>query len=118
MIKKCNILSQKEIDTNLVQKLCGILDVNSFELRVPSKFSTNSLSKSIRGLYLKPSLISHECIGNVMISTDDDYTMTIRAKKTISKNEPLFSNYGDFLKVILISFKFYEDWTGRPKVNI
>ncbi|XP_051162297.1 SET domain-containing protein SmydA-8-like [Leptopilina boulardi] len=73
----------------LVQKICGILDVNSFELRSPGGMGESPL----RGLYLKTSLIAHECRGNTHITVDDKFQLTVFASLPIQKGEIIYFNY-------------------------
>lgn len=49
----------------LMQKLCGILDVNAFELRSPGALDGFLL----RGLYIEVTLMAHDCRGNTHVTS-------------------------------------------------
>lgn len=102
VLKDLNQLNQEDLSNDLVQKLCGILDVNSFEVR-PKGAEGNLMDSQccLRGLYLKASLLTHDCIGNTLVSVDDDFVMTVHASKPISSGEIIFFNYSNCLKVLL-----------------
>jgi hypothetical protein len=44
-------------DEDLIHKACGILEVNTFEVRFPSGFA-------VQGLYAKTAIMSHSCVPN------------------------------------------------------
>ncbi|XP_029172034.1 SET domain-containing protein SmydA-8-like isoform X1 [Nylanderia fulva] len=73
----------------LIQKLCGILDVNAFELRSPSVLE----GLFLRGLYLEAMLMAHDCRGNTYLTVDDNYQLTIYASVPIKQDEPILFNY-------------------------
>lgn len=79
----------------LVQKICGILDVNSFELRSPGGIGESPL----RGLYIKTALIAHECRGNTHITVDDKFQLTVFASLPIQQGETICFNYTSSLLV-------------------
>lgn len=81
--------------TELMQKLCGILDVNAFELRSPSALD----GLLLRGLYIEASLMAHDCRGNTHLSVDDNFQSTIYASVTIKEDEPILFNYTSSLLV-------------------
>ncbi|KAG8034570.1 hypothetical protein G9C98_007646 [Cotesia typhae] len=57
-----------------LQRLCGIIDVNSFELRSPG-----TLDSALRGLYAEAALMAHDCRGNTHLTVDDDFQLTVYA---------------------------------------
>ncbi|XP_055840243.1 SET domain-containing protein SmydA-8 [Episyrphus balteatus] len=72
----------KNIDEELIQHICGAIDVNSFEIRAPD-------NGSMRAIYLKASLLAHQCVANTCISIDDSYQMKIYANCEIEKGDML-----------------------------
>lgn len=92
---------KSEDDHSLVQKICGILDVNSFELRGPNPAVMTHAARQgerLRGVYLEAALMSHDCIGNTHLSVDDDYVMTIHASVPIKAGDPILFNYASTLE--------------------
>ncbi|GAB1863097.1 MSTAA protein [Camponotus japonicus] len=73
----------------LIQKLCGILDINTFELRSPSILD----GLLLRGLYIEASLMSHDCRGNTHLTMDDNFQLTVYASVPIKQDEPILFNY-------------------------
>ncbi|KRT80077.1 SET domain-containing protein, partial [Oryctes borbonicus] len=92
-------LTEDDLEQEIVQKICGILDINTFEVRPPES-DGNLLDPGdcLRGLYLRASLLSHDCVGNTQLSIDDDFNMTVHASRAISVGETIFFNYGNCLK--------------------
>lgn len=84
------LLSSSE-DDDLVQKICGILDVNSFEVRGP--VSKSGESERLRGVYLRAALMAHDCLANTHLAVDDAFQMTIHASVPISRGQPIYFNY-------------------------
>lgn len=88
-----------------MQRICGVLDVNSFELRGPNPaVMTHSArhGERLRGVYLEAALMAHDCIGNTHLSVDDDYVMTIHASVPIKAGDPILYNYASTLEVRFI----------------
>ncbi|CAD6216292.1 GSCOCG00004443001-RA-CDS [Cotesia congregata] len=79
-----------------LQRLCGIIDVNSFELRSPG-----SLDSALRGLYAEAALMAHDCRGNTHLTVDDDFQLTVYASQSINEGEPILFNYTSSLLVKL-----------------
>ncbi|XP_070171716.1 SET domain-containing protein SmydA-8 isoform X1 [Polyergus mexicanus] len=73
----------------LMQKLCGILDVNAFELRSPGILDNLLL----RGLYIEATLMAHDCRGNTHLTVDDNFQLTVYASIPIKQDEPILFNY-------------------------
>ncbi|KDR18205.1 Protein msta, isoform A, partial [Zootermopsis nevadensis] len=78
-------------DTDCVQRICAILDVNSFELRGPPTKSGER--ERLRGVYLKAALMAHDCVANTHLAVDDDFQMTVHASITIPQGHPIYFNY-------------------------
>ncbi|KAG7208616.1 hypothetical protein KM043_014823 [Ampulex compressa] len=75
--------------SEIMQHLCGILDVNTFELRSPGGFSKLPL----RGLYIEASIMAHDCIRNTHLTLDDSFQLTIYASRPIKEGDPILFNY-------------------------
>ncbi|KAI4456266.1 set and mynd domain containing arthropod-specific member 4 isoform a [Holotrichia oblita] len=99
-LKSLNLLTDEDLEQNIIQRICGILDVNSFEVRIPQERSGNFTQpeECLRGVYVQASLMSHDCIGNTQLSVDNDFVMTVHASKPIPNGEMIFFNYGNCLK--------------------
>lgn len=110
----------KELDVkeacekDLIQKICGILDVNSFEVR-PPEFTEVSVNPDefLRGVYLEAALMTHDCIGNTHLAVDDTFKLCVHASRDIKKGETIFFNYSNALMVpnqkMSILFAFYSN---------
>lgn len=95
------VLKQLEIEeTDLVQTICGILDVNSFEVRPPefTEISANT-EEFLRGVYLEAALMTHDCVGNTHLAVDDAFQLSVHACRDIKKGETIFFNYSNALMV-------------------
>ncbi|CAH2044001.1 unnamed protein product, partial [Iphiclides podalirius] len=84
-------------DTNIVQKICAAIDVNSFEVRGPV-VPAIGCSELLRGVYLKAALMAHDCVGNTHMAIDDNNVLVCHASTDIKKGEPIFNRYTDPLK--------------------
>ncbi|XP_072395560.1 SET domain-containing protein SmydA-8-like [Diabrotica undecimpunctata] len=100
ILREMNVISEEDINTELTQKICGILDVNTFEVRPPnSSISTiNPERQCLRGLYIKAALMTHDCTANTLLSVDDDFTMTVKASVDIPKDGLIYFNYANVLQ--------------------
>lgn len=91
-------LLEGSIDTNLVQKICGIIDVNSFEVRGPL-IPGIGVAEVLRGVYLKAALLAHDCTANTHMSINDNNLLVCHASVDIKQGDPIYYNYTDPLKV-------------------
>ncbi|KAM3965853.1 SET domain-containing protein SmydA-8 [Aphomia sociella] len=82
---------------NLVQKVCAAIDVNSFDVRGP-QIPAIGCFEILRGVYLKASLLAHDCIANTHMSINDNNVLVCHASTEIKKGEPIYYNYTDPLK--------------------
>jgi hypothetical protein len=87
-------------DTELMQRICGILDVNSFEVRGPPSMSGER--ERLRGVYLRAALMAHDCVANTHLAVDDDFQMTVHASITIPQGQPIYFNYTCAMQVHII----------------
>lgn len=104
-------LVKSENDAELVQWLCGVLDVNSFELRTPASMgldagSINNGSPLLRGLFLEAALMAHACRGTAHIAVDDKFQMTVYAAVAIPAGETITFNYTSSLLVSFLRWRF------------
>lgn len=89
ILKKMELIKSDGADDEEIQRICGIVDVNSFELRSPGTLDDSPL----RGLYLKAALMAHDCRGNTHITVDDDFNLTVYASVSIDKGDAIVFNY-------------------------
>ncbi|KAI8439615.1 hypothetical protein MSG28_013340 [Choristoneura fumiferana] len=61
-------------DTDVVQKICAVIDVNSFDVRGPAAPSLGC--EPLRGVYMKTALLAHDCVANTHISINDNNLLT------------------------------------------
>ena len=80
-----------------MQKICGILDVNSFEIRCPDDEQISG--DQLRGIYKEAAFMSHDCIGNAHVSLNDFFEMTIHASVPIKSGQAIFFNYANPFEV-------------------
>jgi len=81
-------------EDELIQRICGILDVNSFEVRGPD-------GGILRAVFLRAALMAHSCVANVHVAVDDNRIMTVRAARRIEKGETLYYCYTSVLQVCI-----------------
>lgn len=97
MIRKLRMPAETEPPSaELMQKLCGILDVNAFELRSPGVLDG---LLPLRGLYIEATLMAHDCRGNTYLTVDDNFQLTVYASVPIKQDEPILFNYTSSLLV-------------------
>ncbi|KAL1464974.1 hypothetical protein WDU94_004572 [Cyamophila willieti] len=75
-------------DEDLIHKICGILEVNCFEVRSAEGFMG-------RGLFALTAIMSHNCVANTTHSVlpSDNYKIIVRTSIDIKKGQELFSSY-------------------------
>nr|CAD7605274.1 unnamed protein product [Timema genevievae] len=81
-----------EDDPEIVQRVCGVLDVNSFEVRAPG-LPSHAEHLRLRAVYLQAALMAHHCVANTHLAVDDNFLITIHASVPISQGQPIFFNY-------------------------
>nr|CAD7448917.1 unnamed protein product [Timema bartmani] len=81
-----------EDDLEIVQRVCGVLDVNSFEVRAPG-LPSQAEHLRLRAVYLQAALMAHHCVANTHLAVDDNFLITVHASVPISQGQPIFFNY-------------------------
>lgn len=105
MIKSLHLVPDDDPSVSeLLQLLCGILDVNCFELRSPGGLD----GLLLRGLYVEASLMAHDCRGNTHLTADDNFQLTVYASLPIKEGDEIYFNYTSSLLVCL--FAYYKDF--------
>ena len=77
----------EDISLEVIYRICGILDANSF--RVDKHGS--------RGLYLALSMVNHDCLPNARVVFNSEGRVSLLAKKTIKKGQPISITYCSLL---------------------
>lgn len=85
---------EDEYETEIIEKVLGILDTNAFEIRLPDS--------SILGVYQKASLLEHNCIPNTHRTFDADLNLVMRAAIPIKRGQHLTSCYTEPLSTTSI----------------
>lgn len=81
-----------KVTSELIQRICGFFDVNSFEIR-GNMDDAQQEESLIRGLYPKAALMAHNCVSNTLISVDGDANLRLYVTTPVKKGEMLFYNY-------------------------
>lgn len=102
---------REEINEEFLQRLCALIDVNSFEIRAPDR-------GSMRGVYVKGALLSHDCVANTCIAIDDKYCIKIYASRDIRAGEIITNCYTNILLVSRIrdNKNFKEEKFGNSVI--
>lgn len=93
LVKKKLLLSEEQ--EKLLQKICAVVNANSFEA-----IKNNSEDKiSIRALYPLAAIMNHSCLPNTFHYFDDsnDDSIIVAASKFIPKNSEIFTTYTSLL---------------------
>ncbi|XP_075980014.1 SET and MYND domain containing, arthropod-specific, member 3 [Anticarsia gemmatalis] len=89
-----------KFDKDLVQKVCGILEVNSVE--VPSRAGF-----SVRALYPRLAIAAHSCVPNIVHTImQNDYQVHVRAATPIKNGDTLHLCYTYSLSPTLVRRDF------------
>ncbi|XP_039275634.1 SET domain-containing protein SmydA-8-like isoform X4 [Nilaparvata lugens] len=86
LLKRCKLEGRFSDDE--VHFVCGILEVNSFEVRT-------TYGVAIRGLYPNLAILSHNCVPNTThsVNSNDNYRLTARATVDIKSGCELLTTY-------------------------
>lgn len=77
-----------------LQRLCGILDVNTFEIRCPA-----GTSSTARALFPLASLMSHDCTPNAHITLDKKHHIRSFASRDIAEGTTICCTYTSIMQV-------------------
>ncbi|XP_026321344.1 SET domain-containing protein SmydA-8 [Hyposmocoma kahamanoa] len=98
LVDHCKLGSR--FDKDLVQRVCGILEVNSVE--VPSRGGF-----SIRAIYPRLSIAAHSCVPNIAHTIlQNGYQVLVRSAVPIKTGEPLYLCYTYVLSPTIIRREF------------
>ncbi|RZF47251.1 hypothetical protein LSTR_LSTR004960 [Laodelphax striatellus] len=86
LLKKCKL--DGRFNDEEVHFVCGILEVNSFEVRT-------TYGVAIRGLYPNLAILSHNCVPNTTHSviSNENYRLIARATVDIKSGQEMFTTY-------------------------
>ena len=98
-IRKALKLSQFQPEE--IQRLCGILDTNCFDIRLPGPIN-------IRGLYSTASLMNHDCVANTrhVFEPEHNFRILVIATTDIQPGSKITATY---TQVGTISLLFFYD---------
>lgn len=82
-----------EVTGELIQRICGILDVNTFEVRGNVDSQGRQMANLARGLYPKTALMTHSCLPNTLLSVDGNFNLRVYATVPVKMGEMLHINY-------------------------
>ncbi|XP_065173642.1 SET domain-containing protein SmydA-8-like [Atheta coriaria] len=87
----------------LIHRVCGILDVNSFEAHP----STGGYS--IRCLYPNLAILSHNCVANTTHTIFQDLKVQCRTSVPLKKDQELYSSYAYTILPTLVRRAYLEE---------
>ncbi|CAH1406319.1 unnamed protein product [Nezara viridula] len=95
LVEACKL--KDRFNEDKIQKICGILEVNCFEV-------ITKLGISIRGLYPRMALLNHNCIANTTHSVflDKNYRLQLRTTVDTKSGCELFSSYTSSLQPTIV----------------
>lgn len=106
VLQESGLLNPDDIKDEIAQIVCGILDVNAFEVRpveCGNLVQGMNPGECLRALFLEAALMAHDCVGNTHLAVDDSFCITVRASRFIAKGETVFFNYTNALLVSKIT---------------
>lgn len=80
------LLKTVKVDSELIQKICGIIDGNSFEIR-------NINGDSMKGIYPFANNLTHNCTPNTMMAVGSDLKMKIISTVPIESGSFVHNSY-------------------------
>ena len=106
-----------DLDAALVHQVCGIIDTNCFEIRIPAaiirRHTSNGLPSScndtLKGAFYEASLMNHSCVPNAQISIGSDRVMVVKSQVAIEVGEPICISYTDPLQTTLYRHNFLHN---------
>ncbi|XP_055623111.1 SET domain-containing protein SmydA-8-like isoform X2 [Toxorhynchites rutilus septentrionalis] len=94
---ECGAFEKLETDVQIteqvIQHICGVFDVNSFEIRGCADDLDGQASNTVRGLYPRTALMTHSCVPNTLISVDGSSSLRLYTTVPVKEGELLYYNY-------------------------
>jgi hypothetical protein len=84
------VLRLSQFESEDIQRVCGVLDTNCFDMRLPGPIN-------IRGLYYTASLMNHDCVANTRHVFDDDWRIRVIATTDIQPGARITATYTQVL---------------------
>lgn len=82
-----------EVTGELIQRICGLLDANTFEIRGNVDSRGSQMGNLARGLYPKTALMVHSCMPNTLLSVDGYSNVRVFATAPVKMGEILNISY-------------------------
>ncbi|RZC35635.1 msta [Asbolus verrucosus] len=99
VLEKLKCIDEDDLKAEIVQRICGIIDINTFDVRQPQKNRIGlNPGENLRGLYPNAALMAHCCVANVHLAVDDDFVLHIHAAVDIPEGDPVLFNYSNVLQ--------------------
>ncbi|KAF3419847.1 hypothetical protein E2986_08184 [Frieseomelitta varia] len=90
VMKSLNLVPHDDPSVSeVLQLMCAIIDVNSIELRPPGNIERVYL----QGLFADTSLLSHDCRGNLHLTMDSKFKLTVYASVPIKEGDIICFSY-------------------------
>ncbi|XP_052128169.1 uncharacterized protein LOC113211356 [Frankliniella occidentalis] len=96
VLRAAGVVPADGSEDELVQRICGILDVNSFEVRGPA--AAGSAGEPLRAVFLRAAMMAHSCVPNCQLSVDDNLQLQVRASCAVPRATPVQYNYCELLE--------------------
>ncbi|XP_034245070.1 SET domain-containing protein SmydA-8-like [Thrips palmi] len=99
VLRAAGLLAADGSEDELLQRVCAILDVNSFEVRGPAQgLAGQQAGEQLRAVFLRAAMMSHSCVPNVQLAVDDQLQLTVRATCEMPRASALKYNYCELLE--------------------
>lgn len=82
-----------EVTGELIQRICGLMDANTFEIRGNVDSRGSQMGNLARGLYPKTALMVHSCMPNTLLSVDGYSNVRVFATAPVKMGEILNISY-------------------------
>jgi hypothetical protein len=111
VLSKLKCIDEGDLRDEVVQKICGVIDVNTYDVRQPQRNRTGfNPGENLRGLYLTAAMMAHDCVANAHLAVDDDFVLYVHAAVDIPEGCPVYFNYTNVLQVrtIILLIKIFS----------
>ncbi|KAJ3645888.1 hypothetical protein Zmor_023510 [Zophobas morio] len=103
VLHELKMVDDADLKNEIVQKICAVLDINTFEVRQPQRNRSGfNPGENLRGLYLSAAMMAHDCVANVHLAVDDEFVLYVHAAVDIPEGAPILFNYANVLQVGLL----------------